>query len=198
MENGTVWSNSSESSDDSSSPALAHHAHRLAASNMLQTNLTPQLSFTPHKSSASTPSLSSNQEEDETEAGEAFAPADALPNGHLQTSRSHSPDCAVADRVSVQSADLSESSAELSCSCPDVCPGPPALLIQAQDFSESGVPQVCILAVEKRELSEDLSVKAGQTEAETQESAAGAAESVQESRPPEEALTVSVIHPKLL
>nr|XP_040053219.1 rho family-interacting cell polarization regulator 1-like isoform X3 [Gasterosteus aculeatus aculeatus] len=179
MENGTVWSNSSESSDDSSSPALAHHAHRLAASNMLPTNLTPQLSFTPHKSSASTPSLSSNQEEDETEAGEAFAPADALPNGHLQTSRSHSPDCAVADRVSVQSADLSESSAELSCSCSDVCPGPPASLIQAQDLSKSGVPQVCILAVEKRESSEDLSVKAG------------AAESVQESRPPEEALTVS-------
>ncbi|KAL6113141.1 uncharacterized protein ACO6RY_11485 [Pungitius sinensis] len=204
MENGTVWSNSSESSDDSSSPALAHHAHRLTASNMLQTNLTPQLSFMPHKSSASTPSLSSNQEEDETEAGEVFAQADAVPNGHLQTSCSHSPDCAATDRASVQSADLSESSAALSCSCPDVCPVPPVALIEAQDLSESGVPQVCILAVEK---GDDDSSEAGQTEAETQQSATGAAEgrrveaseersdphqSVQEeSKPAEEALVVS-------
>ncbi|TMS12833.1 Rho family-interacting cell polarization regulator 1 [Larimichthys crocea] len=45
MENGTVWSNSSESSDDSSSPALAHHAQRLTASNLLQTTLTTPLSF---------------------------------------------------------------------------------------------------------------------------------------------------------
>ncbi|KAM8895114.1 rho family-interacting cell polarization regulator 1-like isoform 1-T2 [Spinachia spinachia] len=207
MENGTVWSNSSESSDDSSSPALAHHAHRLTASNMPQTNLTPQLSFTPHKSSASTPSLSSNQEEDETEAGEVFAQADAVSNGLLQTSCSHSPDCSVTDRVSVQSADLSADCSSLSCSCPDVSPVPAVSLIDAQDLSESGVPQVCILAVEKRDdSSEDLSVKAGPTEAETEESASGAAEgrrvealekrgdphqSVQESKPAEEPLTVS-------
>ncbi|XP_075966189.1 rho family-interacting cell polarization regulator 1-like [Anarhichas minor] len=206
MENGTVWSNSSESSDDSSSPALAHHAQRLAASNMLQTTLPPQLSFTPHKSSASTPSLSSNQEEDETEAGEIFTQADAVPNGHLQTSCSHSPDCTVIDRVSVQSADLSESSADLSCSCPDVSSVPPVSLIEAQDLSESGVPQVCISVEEEKDASEDLSVKVGQTEAETEDSTTGAGEgrqveasekrrephqSVQESKPAEDALTVS-------
>ncbi|XP_078105606.1 rho family-interacting cell polarization regulator 1-like [Sander vitreus] len=151
MENGTVWSNSSESSDDSSSPALAHPAQRLTASNMLQTTLTTQLSFTPHKSSASTPSLSSNQEEDETEAGEVFCQTDVVLNGHLQTSCSHSPDCTVTDRASVKSADLSETSADLSCSCPDVSSVPPVSLMETMDLSESGVPQVCISAVEVKD-----------------------------------------------
>lgn len=144
MENGTVWSNSSESSDDSSSPALAHHAQRLTASNMLQTTLTSQLSFTPHKSSASTPSLSSNQEEDETEAGEVFSQADPVPNGHLQTSCPHvgdrSTDCASADRVSVQSGDLSDTSADLSCSCPDVCCVPPGSLMAVQEDAAEDSP----------------------------------------------------------
>lgn len=134
MENGTVWSNSSESSDDSSSPALAHHAQRLTASNLLQTTLTTQLSFTPHKSSASTPSLSSNQEEDEAEGSEVFPQT----NGHLQASCSHSltgesgPDCTATDRVSVQSEELSETSTDLSCSCPDICL-PPASFAQRPD-----------------------------------------------------------------
>uniref|UniRef100_A0A1A8KA19 Family with sequence similarity 65, member A n=1 Tax=Nothobranchius kuhntae TaxID=321403 RepID=A0A1A8KA19_NOTKU len=119
MENGTVWSNSSESSDDSSSPALAHHTQRLTASNLLQTAPTTQLSLTPSKSSVSTPSLSSNQEEDETEGGDVFTQAEAVPNGHLQTSCSHSPaaesssDCAGTDGASVQSEEISESP------CPD-------------------------------------------------------------------------------
>ncbi len=204
MENGTVWSNSSESSDDSSSPALAHHAQRLAASNMLQTTLTTQLSLTPHKSSASTPSLSSNQEEDETEAGEVFSQADAVPNGHLQTSCSHSqigessPDCTVTDRASVQSADLSETSADLSCSCPDVSSGPPASLAERPDLSESGVPQVFISAAEvKDDAPEDSSARAQQTEAEDSTTEAGhqgrASEphqSIQESKQPEDAPTV--------
>ncbi|XP_010793153.1 rho family-interacting cell polarization regulator 1 isoform X2 [Notothenia coriiceps] len=188
VENGTVWSNSSESSDDSSSPALAHHAQKLTASNMLQTTLTSQLSFTPHKSSASTPSLTSNQEEDETEAGEVFSQTDAVPNGHLQTSCSHSDDCTAADRASLQSADLSETSADLSCSCPDVSS---AHAVSTQDLSESGVPDVCISAEEVKQ-SEDLPVQAGQTEAETKDSTTEAAEdeapekhsqSVQESKP---------------
>ncbi|XP_070762284.1 rho family-interacting cell polarization regulator 1-like [Enoplosus armatus] len=211
MENGTVWSNSSESSDDSSSPALGHHAQRLTASNMLQTTLTTQLSFTPHKSSASTPSLSSNQEEDETEAGEVFSQTDAVPNGHLQTSCSHShigessPDCTVTDRASVQSADLSETSADLSCSCPDVSSVPPVSLMERPDLSECGVQQVCISAEEvKDDASEGLSVQAGQTEAETEDSTTEAAEglqaeasekhsqpheSIQESKQPEDAPT---------
>ncbi|XP_035855346.1 rho family-interacting cell polarization regulator 1-like isoform X1 [Sander lucioperca] len=177
MENGTVWSNSSESSDDSSSPALAHPAQRLTASNMLQTTLTTQLSFTPHKSSASTPSLSSNQEEDETEAGEVFCQTDAVLNGHLQTSCSHSPDCTVTDRASVKSADLSETSADLSCSCPDVSSVPPVSLMETLDLSESGVPQVCISAVEvKDDACEDLSVQAGQTEAEIEDNITEAGE----------------------
>ncbi|XP_015254854.1 PREDICTED: protein FAM65A-like isoform X1 [Cyprinodon variegatus] len=111
MENGTVWSNSSESSDDSSSPALAHHTQRLMASNLLQTTPTTQLSLAPHKSSVSTPSLSSNQEEDETEGVDIFPQQEAVPNGHLQAPCS---DCGAADRASVQSEDIiSETSAEL-------------------------------------------------------------------------------------
>lgn len=121
VENGTVWSNSSESSDDSSSPALAHPAQRLTASNLLQTTLTNQLSLSPHKSSASTPSLSSNQEEEESEAPEVFCLNDSVPNGHLQTTPS---DCKVSDRASLQSADLSETSLDLCCSCPDVSESP--------------------------------------------------------------------------
>ncbi|KAM9765857.1 rho family-interacting cell polarization regulator 1-like isoform 2-T3 [Menidia menidia] len=138
MENGTVWSNSSESSDDSSSPALAHHTQRLTASNMLQTTLTTQLSLAPHKSSASTPSLSSNQEEDETEGGEVFPQTDAVPNGHLQTSCSQSAarssDCAAADRVSVQSEELgSETSAEICCSCPEDSSAAPSAELSASE-----------------------------------------------------------------
>ena len=194
MENGTVWSNSSESSDDSSSPALAHHAQRLTASNMLQTTLTTQLSFTPHKSSASTPSLSSNQEEDETEAGEVFSQADAVPNGHLQTSCSHSQDCTVTDRASVQSADLSETSADLSCSCPDVSSVPPS---ETQGVSDSGVPQVCVSAEEvKEEACEDSSVQAEDSTTEAGEGRQVEApekhsQSVQESVQQEDAQTVS-------
>ncbi|KAM9410228.1 rho family-interacting cell polarization regulator 1-like [Pholidichthys leucotaenia] len=169
MENGTVWSNSSESSDDSSSPALAHHAQRLTASNMLQTTLTSQMSFTPHKSSASTPSLSSNQEEEETEAGEVFAQT----NGHLQASCPHSlvgnssPDCAATDRVSIHSEALSETSADLSCSCPDVSSLPPVLLVETAEMSSEEV---------KEDLSEDSLATAEQTEAEMMDGTAEAVE----------------------
>lgn len=180
MENGTVWSNSSESSDDSSSPALAHHAQRLTASNMLQTTLTSQLSLTPHKSSASTPSLSSNQEEDETEAAEVFSQADAVPNGHLQTScsQSHvgesSPDCTVTDRVSVRSADLSETSADLSCSCPDVSSTPPTSSVERADV-EMPLSDTCVsVEEEKDDPCEDSSVQAGaETEDSTTEAGGG-------------------------
>lgn len=205
MENGTVWSNSSESSDDSSSPALAHHAQRLTASNMLQTTLTTQLSFTPHKSSASTPSLSSNQEEDETEAGEVFTQADAVPNGHPQTSCSNShigessPDCTVTDRASLQSADLSETSADLSCSCPDVSSVPSVSLTETPDLAKSSVPQVCISTEEvKDDASEHSSVQAGQTVAEDSTTETGEGHQVEETHQPiheakqaEDALTVS-------
>lgn len=176
MENGTVWSNSSESSDDSSSPALAHHTQRLTASNMLQTTLTAQLSSTPHKSSASTPSLSSNQEEDEADAGEVFPPADTVPNGHLQTLCSlsligeSSADCTAADGLSVRSEELSETS--LSCSCPDVSSAPP------ESPGEKGEEEV------KGKASEDSSAPTEQTEAKTKDSTTEAAEEQQTERGP--------------
>ncbi|XP_035484219.2 rho family-interacting cell polarization regulator 1 isoform X1 [Scophthalmus maximus] len=209
MENGTVWSNSSESSDDSSSPALAHHTQRLTASNMLQSTLTSQLTFSPHKSSASTPSLSSNQEEDETEAGEVFSQTDAVPNGHLQTSCPHShvgessPDCTVTDRASLQSADLSDSSADLSCSCPDVSSVPAVSYVERADVPESGVPQVCVSAEEvKDKPCEDLTLQSaaaaedstteaeGGRQGEASEKHSQPQQSTQEQKQPEDAQTV--------
>lgn len=204
LENGTVWSNSSESSDDSSSPALAHHAQRLTASNMLPTTLTTPLSLTPHKSGASTPSLSSNQEEDETEAGEVFSQVVAVPNGHLQTSCSHisesSTDCTAADRASVQSADLSDTSADLSCSCPDVSAVPPVSLIERPDVSASSIPQVCDSVEGQDEASGDSSVQGGPPEADGSTTEAGEGQrveapesdpSVKESNQPEDTPMVS-------
>ncbi|KAM4593501.1 rho family-interacting cell polarization regulator 1-like isoform 3-T3 [Odontesthes bonariensis] len=200
MENGTVWSNSSESSDDSSSPALAHHAQRLTASNMLQTTLTNQLSLAPHKSSASTPSLSSNQEEDETEGGDVFPQTDAVPNGHLQTSCSQSvagessSHCAAADRASVQSEELgSETSAELCCSCPDDSSGHQESLVESAGVSA---------AEPNDDLCAGSSAHAAQTEAEKEDGTAEAAEghsveqseplqSVQEVKQPEDAPTAA-------
>ncbi|XP_054892835.1 rho family-interacting cell polarization regulator 1-like [Poeciliopsis prolifica] len=139
MENGTVWSNSSESSDDSSSPALAHHTQRLTASNLLHATPTTQLSAAPHKSSVSTPSLSSNQEEDETEGVDVFPQPEAVPNGHLRASCS---DCGAADRASVQSEDLiSEASAELSSCCPDEFPTQPDVDVKTEPLQEPTAEQ---------------------------------------------------------
>lgn len=183
IENGTVWSNSSESSDDSSSPALAHHAQRLTASNVLQTTLT--VSCGPHKSTASTPSLSSNQEEDETEVGDVFPPADAVSNGHLQSdclAGKSGSDCPANRRSSVPSED-SEVSAELSFSCPEE-----SSMSTASSEKRADVNNPC----------EDSSSQAEQTEAETQDSdRAEAAESLQPQesmqllKQPEETPTVS-------
>lgn len=179
MENGTVWSNSSESSDDSSSPALAHHAQRLTTPTMLQSTLSSPLSFTPHKSSASTPSLSSNQEEDETEAGEVFPQAEPVPNGHLQTACSRGGDAAAAEGVPVHPADLSHTSTDLSCSCPDVSCTPPGSLMAVQE-----------------DAAEDLAQESAQTEAEDSTAAAreghqGQASIARQSVRVEEAATVS-------
>uniref|UniRef100_A0A8C7ZDS8 FAM65 N-terminal domain-containing protein n=1 Tax=Oryzias sinensis TaxID=183150 RepID=A0A8C7ZDS8_9TELE len=176
LENGTVWSNSSESSDDSSSPALAHHAQRLTASNVLQTTLT--VSCGPHKSTASTPSLSSNQEEDETEVGDVFPPTDAVSNGHLQSSCSDcltgksGSDCPANRRSSVPSEDLSEVSAELSFSCPEE-----SSMSTASSEKRADVNSPC----------EDSSSQAEQTEADTQDrDRAEAAERHQ--NPPQESM----------
>ncbi|XP_029354543.1 rho family-interacting cell polarization regulator 1-like isoform X2 [Echeneis naucrates] len=182
VENGTVWSNSSESSDDSSSPALAHHAQRLTASNTLPTTLISQLSLTPHKSSTSTPSLSSNQEEDETEAGEVFSQKDAVPNGHLQTSCSHShvgessPDCTVTDRASVQSADFSETSGDLSCLCPGLLMKPTAF-----HASEDGNPQISVLTEDVKDDPCEDSTAQAQAKSEGNTTDAGGCQQVEES-----------------
>ncbi|XP_071381303.1 rho family-interacting cell polarization regulator 1-like [Centroberyx affinis] len=182
LENGTVWSNSSESSDDSSSPAMAHHAQRLMASNTLQTTPTTQLSFTPHRSGTSTPSLSSNQEEDEPDAAEAFCQTDSskcsVPNGHLQSTSSDghigdiSRNCTVTDEASVQSVELSETSENLSCS--DVSSNHPLLLERPEgsDLPECGDPEVCVSAQEGNDDTpkDSATLQAEQSEVETEDS----------------------------
>lgn len=184
-----MWSNSSESSDDSSSPALAHHAQRLAASNVLQTPLAAPLSLTHYrKSGASTPSLSSNQEEDEAETGEVFTRAEAsVPNGHPQTPCPLVGESST-DGASERSDAVSNTSADLSGSCPDVSAAAPA---GGVDWSAgNGVTKVQVSA------EEDV---LGETRAEEQ-AAAGEQEqqleateknlSVQDSKPAEGATVV--------
>lgn len=197
-ENGTVWSNSSESSDDSSSPALAHHAQRLAASNVLQTPLAAPLSLAHcRKSGASTPSLSSNQEEDEAEAAEVFSRAEApVPNGHPQTSCPQGGESG-ADGASERSAELSDASADLSGSCPDVSSAPPAG--GADPSAGGGGGGAAKVRVSAEEAPEDGRREAG---AEERVVAAGEEEqqlletsetnlSLRDSKPPEGAPTVT-------
>lgn len=107
LENGTAWSNSSESSDDSSSPQLSQglrHAQKNLVQPEVQTSApTIDISFSPRQSSTSTPSRLANQkEEDEEEEEERdeevrtttvtvtteTAGTQALPNGHARYSRS--------------------------------------------------------------------------------------------------------------
>ncbi|CAL8351149.1 unnamed protein product [Merluccius merluccius] len=144
LDNGTVWSNSSESSDDSSSPAMGHHAQRLAvASHMLQTTPTRQLSFTPRQSSTSTPSLSSNQGEDEPEEAAAEvgfsqmlnARSYSVPNGHLQSSKSDSHIGGDA-RDCVQSAEHAKAGKPRSTSYPSVFSQNATLLEERADALE--------------------------------------------------------------
>lgn len=194
-ENGTVWSNSSESSDDSSSPALAHHAQRLAASNVLQTPLAAPLSLTHYrKSGASTPSLSSNQEEDEAEAGEVFARAEApVPNGHPQTPCPPVGESG-ADGASEPSAELSDASADLSGSCPDVSVAPPAGGVDPSAGNSNGAAKVQVSAEEapqddRRET--DSAERAAAREEEQQLETSETNLSIQDSRPPEGAPVVS-------
>lgn len=103
MENGTAWSNSSESSDDSSSPQLSlglRHTHK----NLVQPELqaaapSVEISFTPRESATSTPTRLANQKEEDEEEPEKpqvttiTVTADAagkpeMPNGHARFSRS--------------------------------------------------------------------------------------------------------------
>lgn len=106
MENGTAWSNSSESSDDSSSPQLSQglrHAHKNLVQPEVQTSApTIDISFTPRQSSTSTPTRLANQKEEDEEEEEQdeelrsttititkeAAGTQAVPNGHARYSRS--------------------------------------------------------------------------------------------------------------
>ncbi|KAL2094118.1 hypothetical protein ACEWY4_011430 [Coilia grayii] len=110
MENGTAWSNSSESSDDSSSPQLSlglRHTHKHLVQPELQASAPPiEISFAPRDSATSTPTrLVEQKEELEEEEDDAMkvkvnpvvmataaAPVDAgkteVANGHARYSRS--------------------------------------------------------------------------------------------------------------
>ncbi|KAL1007294.1 hypothetical protein UPYG_G00084630 [Umbra pygmaea] len=145
LENGTVWSNSSESSDDSSSPATGH-AHRIMAAHGLQTTPSIQISFSRRQSSVSTPTLSSYQEEDDPDAAERFGDTDskkcALANGHLKCSQSltyigeRAIDCTSTDRFSDRSFESSETAEPLHCSKHD---RPEAYDLDASEDSETSV-----------------------------------------------------------
>ncbi|KAI2653576.1 Rho family-interacting cell polarization regulator 1 [Labeo rohita] len=132
MENGTAWSNSSESSDDSSSPQLSlgmRHAHK----NLVQPEVQAappaiEISFAPRESATSTPTRLANQkEEDEEEEEEDLKKPTAtvtvtteapvkqeVPNGHPRYSRSlshiseNSADGVLTDRLAGESTEANE------------------------------------------------------------------------------------------
>ncbi|KAI5098239.1 protein FAM65A isoform X2, partial [Silurus meridionalis] len=106
LENGTAWSNSSESSDDSSSPQLSQGL-RHANKNLVQPELQAaapaiDISFTPRQSSTSTPTRLANQKEEDEEEEEQdeevqttpiavateAAGMQVVPNGHARYLRS--------------------------------------------------------------------------------------------------------------
>lgn len=133
MENGTAWSNSSESSDDSSSPQLSL-AMRHAQKNLVQPEVQTappaiEISFAPRESATSTPTRLANQkEEDEEEEEEedlkkptatitvtTEAPVkQEVPNGHPRYSRSlshiseNSADAVLTDRLAGESLEANE------------------------------------------------------------------------------------------
>ncbi|XP_076847875.1 rho family-interacting cell polarization regulator 1 isoform X2 [Brachyhypopomus gauderio] len=135
MENGTAWSNSSESSDDSSSPQLSlglRHTHK----NLVQPELQAaspaiEISFAPRESATSTPTrLADQKEEDEEEVEKPrvtmitvtreAAKRQETHNGHTRCSRSlshiseSSIDAALMDRPASQSFEPSKVESLLS------------------------------------------------------------------------------------
>ncbi|XP_058607801.1 rho family-interacting cell polarization regulator 1 isoform X1 [Onychostoma macrolepis] len=133
MENGTAWSNSSESSDDSSSPQLSlamRHAHKNLVQPEVQTAPPAiEISFAPRESATSTPTRLANQkeEDEEEEEEEALKKPTAtitvateapmkqeVPNGHPRYSRSlshiseNSADGVLTDRLAGESLEANE------------------------------------------------------------------------------------------
>uniref|UniRef100_A0A8C7QGI1 RHO family interacting cell polarization regulator 1 n=1 Tax=Oncorhynchus mykiss TaxID=8022 RepID=A0A8C7QGI1_ONCMY len=125
MENGTAWSNSSESSDDSSSPQLSlglRHANK----NLVQLEVQAaapsiEISFAPRDSATSTPTRLAKPEDvqkEEPDTGAAGKVEDsgkqAVPNGQTRYSRSlshiseNSADGVLMDRSTCESVEPSE------------------------------------------------------------------------------------------
>ncbi|XP_029490066.1 rho family-interacting cell polarization regulator 1 isoform X5 [Oncorhynchus nerka] len=125
MENGTAWSNSSESSDDSSSPQLSlglRHANK----NLVQLEVQAaapsiEISFAPRDSATSTPTRLAkpeNVQKEEPDTGAAGKEEDsgkqAVPNGQTRYSRSlshiseNSADGVLMDRSTCESVEPSE------------------------------------------------------------------------------------------
>ncbi|XP_039539845.1 rho family-interacting cell polarization regulator 1 isoform X2 [Pimephales promelas] len=139
MENGTAWSNSSESSDDSSSPQLSlgmRHAHKNLVQPEVQTAPPAiEISFAPRESVTSTPTRLANQkeeEEEEEEEEDLKRPAASItvtteapvkqevPNGHPSYSRSlshiseNSADGVSIERLAVESVEATEVTSKVS------------------------------------------------------------------------------------
>ncbi|XP_067246498.1 rho family-interacting cell polarization regulator 1 isoform X1 [Chanodichthys erythropterus] len=133
MENGTAWSNSSESSDDSSSPQLSlgmRHAHKNLVQPEVQTAPPAiEISFAPRESATSTPTRLANQKEEEEEEEDLKKPATVtteapvkqeVPNGHPRYSRSLShiseisADGVLTDRLAGESVEATEDTSEVS------------------------------------------------------------------------------------
>ncbi|XP_051580113.1 rho family-interacting cell polarization regulator 1-like isoform X3 [Myxocyprinus asiaticus] len=164
MENGTAWSNSSESSDDSSSPQLSlgmRHAHKNLVQPEVQTAPPAiEISFAPRHSATSTPTRLANQkEEDEEEEEEKDLKKPAakitvttkatvkqeVPNGHPRFSRSlshiseNSVDGVLTDRLTGESLETTEVTSVVS-------------LISVSDMDKPHRAEPCFVVPETQEI----------------------------------------------
>lgn len=105
MENGTAWSNSSESSDDSCSPQPslgARHANKALVQPELRAALpTIQISFTPRESTGE-PEEEEEEEEEDTDSGMVREEEDS---GKLEVTNGHGRRCRSLSHISESSAD---------------------------------------------------------------------------------------------
>uniref|UniRef100_A0A9J8D658 RHO family interacting cell polarization regulator 1 n=1 Tax=Cyprinus carpio carpio TaxID=630221 RepID=A0A9J8D658_CYPCA len=137
MENGTAWSNSSESSDDSSSPQLSlgmRHAHKNLVQPEVQTAPPAiEISFAARESANSTPTRLAKQKEEDKEGEEEeedLKKPKEVPNGHPRYSRSLS-------HISENSADATELTSRPTCGDKDSFPNANALSQQMDSEAPS-------------------------------------------------------------
>ncbi|CAB1323239.1 unnamed protein product [Coregonus sp. 'balchen'] len=142
MENGTAWSNSSESSDDSSSPQLSlglrHSNKNLVQPEVKAATPSIEISFALRDTATSTPTRSAKPEDvqEETQKEESDTGAagkQAVPNGHARYSRSlshiseNSADGVLTDRSTSEFVEPSEvTSLQSGISINDIEMGMPA------------------------------------------------------------------------